>query len=136
MMARARTSGRSARGCGFKGKPIALPDRWLTSAALPTCQHDRIGPNEFHVDPKIADFPALRRVKPAQELAQAITVRDDVHGRPIDGRVLAVVVYRVCGGEEGQQRVLGHTCPVLIYEMGALIGLQGEWDLPVGPHCW
>jgi hypothetical protein len=101
MMARAGTSRRSARRCGLEGKPIALPGRWLASAALPTVEHDRLGPNEFHVDPKIAYFPALRRVKPAQELAQAVTVCDDVHGRPVDRRLLVVVMYRVCGGEEG-----------------------------------
>ena len=135
MMARTRASRRSARRCGLKGKPIALHGGWFTCAALPTCQHDRLGPNELHVDPKIAYFPALRRVKPAQELAQAVTVRDDVHGRPVDRRILAVFVYRVCGGEEGKQGVLGHTCPVLVYEMVTLVGLQGEWDLAVDPHC-
>src|SRR6266699_5329455 len=91
MMARARTSRRSARRCSLKGKPKGLPARWLASAALPTVQHDRLGPNEFHVDPKIAYFPALRRVKPAQELAQAVAVRDDVHGRPVDRGLLVVM---------------------------------------------
>jgi hypothetical protein len=114
MMARARTSRLSARRCGLEGKSKAPPDRWLTSAALPTGQHDRPVPNKFHVDPEIAYFPALRRVKPAQELMQAVSVRDDVHRRPVDRRLLVVVIYRVCGGKEGKQGVLGHSCPVLV----------------------
>jgi hypothetical protein len=136
MMARARTSRRSARRCGLEGKPISLPGRWLASAALPTGHHDRLGPDEFHVDRKIAYLPTLRRVKPVQELAQAVTVRDDVHGRPVDRRLVDVVMYRVCGGKEGQEGVLRHTCPILVYEMGAELGLHGERDLTPNPHSW
>ena len=72
-------------------------------------QRITIGPNESHVDPKIAYFPALRRVKPAQELALAITVRDEIHGRPVDRRLLVVVMYRVCGGEEGHSDMRAHS---------------------------
>lgn len=136
MMARGRATRRSTRRCSLKSEPIALPVRRLASAALPTGEHERLGPNEFHVDPKIAYFPAFRRVKPAQDLAQAITVRDDVHGRPVDRWHLAIVMHRVRGGEEGVQGVLGHTCPILVYEIGAAVGLQSEWDLAPGPHSW
>ncbi len=136
MMSRSRTSWRSVRRCFLKGEPITFPGRWLASVAFATVEHDRFDTDKFYVDPKIAYFPALRRVEPTQELAQAVTVRDDIHIRPVDRRLLAVVIYRICGREERKHGVLGHTRPVLVYEMGAVVGLQGEWDLASGPHSW
>ena len=135
MMARARTPRRGARRCGLKGEPIALPGRRLAGAALPTVQDERLRANEFHVDPEIAHIPARRRVEPAQELAQAVAVRDDVHRRPVD-RGLLVIIYCICSGEEGKHRILGHPGPVLVHKVGAAIGLQGEWDTTPGPYSW
>src|SRR6266851_5504108 len=104
MMARDRTSRRSARRCGLKGEPECSPGGRVAGTALPATQHDSLRPHELHVDPEVAYLLAFRRVEPAQELAQAVAVRDDVHSRPIDRRLL--VVYRICGGEERQHRIL------------------------------
>ena len=65
MVTRARTSRRSARRCGLKAEPVALHSRWLTGAPLPTGQGDRLGPNEFYVDPIEIVHLSSRRREPA-----------------------------------------------------------------------
>ena len=130
-MAGDRTSRRCARHRGLKAEPIAPPIGRLALAALPPVQHEGLGADEFDVDPKVAHLLALRRAEPAHELAQAVAVRDDVHGRPVDRRLLAV--DRVCRCEEGEHWVIGHAGRVLVHEIRAIVGLQGERDIAPGP---
>ena len=42
-----------------------------------------LGPDKLDIDREVAHLSAWRWVKPAQELAQAVAVRDDVHSRQV-----------------------------------------------------
>ncbi len=129
MMTRGRTARRGARRRVLKTEPIRATGGRLARAALPAAQHKGLGPHELDVDPEVAHLSARRRVEPAQELAQAVAVRDDVDRRPVDGRCRRLgAVYRVRGGEEGKHRILGQPCAVLVDKNGAVVGLQREWD--------
>jgi hypothetical protein len=64
-----------------------------------------------------------------------MAVSDDGHRQPVDWR-LFVVMYRVCGNEEGQHYVLGHISPVPVNKSGVGVGLQGKWKPVPGPHSW
>ena len=132
MMARERTSRRCARRRGLKGETKAPSAGWLSHTILPTAQHDGLRANELDIDPKVANLPTFRRIEPAQELAQTITVRDDVHSGPVDRRLL--VMYRVCGGEERKHRISGHTGRILVDKIGAVVGLEDERDVLASPH--
>ena len=110
MMARARTTRRGTRRRVLKAESIGPASGRLARAALPAAQHEGLGPHELDLNPEVAYFFAWRRVEPAQELAQAIAVRDDVDRRPVDGRCRRccfMAVYLVCGDKEGKHRILG-----------------------------
>jgi hypothetical protein len=130
MMARDRTSGRGLRRCGLKGEPEAPPNEEVAGPALPTAQHEGLRAYEFHIDSKVAHLSACRRVEPAQELAQTVAVRDDVHRRPVDWRL---VVDRVRGGEERKHGILGYAGSILVDKVGPIVGLQGEREIVPGP---
>ena len=128
MMTRDWTSRRWARRRGLKAETKAPSGGWLARSAIPTAQDDSLRANELDIDPKVADLFAFRRTEPAQELAQTVTVRDDVYSRPVD-RWRLLVMYRICGGEERKQRTSGHTGHSLV-----VVGLKGERDVSASPH--
>ena len=133
VMTRDWTSRRCARRRGLKGEAKAPSIGWLSHSVLPTAQHDGLRANELDIDPEIADVPAFRRIEPAQELAQTVTVRDDVHGGPVDRRRF-LVVYRVCGGEERKHRISRHTGRILVHKIGAVVRLKCERDVLASPQ--
>jgi hypothetical protein len=135
MMTRAWTSRRCARCGSLKGETKAPSGGWrlVSRSALPTTEDDRLRANELDIDPKVTDLLAFRRTEPAQKLTQTVTVRDDVHSGPVDRRRL-LVMYRICGGEEGKQRISRHAGRILVDKVGAVVGLKGERDILASPQ--
>ena len=131
-MVRDGTSRRSATHCGLKGEPKVPPARQFTGPIIPTAQNDGLRADEFHIDPKVAHLLASGRVEPAQELAQAVAVRDDVHSWPVDRCLL--VMDHVRGSEEWKKRIWGHTGPILVEKVVALV-LHDERELAPSPHA-
>ena len=137
MVARGRTARRGTRRRPLKAKPKGTASRRLARAALPAAQHEGLGPHELDVNPEVAHLSAWRWVEPAQELAQAIAVRDNVDRRPVDGRYCCGrlrAVYLVRSGEEGKEWILRQACGVLINKNGVVIGPQSEWDSTPRPY--
>jgi hypothetical protein len=74
---------------------------------LPAAEEDGPEARALRVDAEVVELRGVRR--PADELAQAVAVRDHVRGRPVERRAALVD-----GREEREERVRGELVRVLV----------------------
>jgi hypothetical protein len=98
---------------------------------LPAAEEDGPEARALRVDAEVVELRGVRR--PADELAQAVAVRDHVRGRPVERRAALVD-----GREEREERVRGELVRVLVdvvrprgVQLRVLLGGERDgWILP------